>query len=167
MIKKIFLFFFLLILISCSNYKFVYDNVNNFNKIKGKTYLNISGEDAEIIHAYLIKQIKNSKQDYLYKLNVISSKSIEAKVIEEDATASKFSIKYEMNYILIDKNNNCVILDKEILSYSSYDSKSAGYSFGSDLSKKESSSENIYSNINEFLNYIDTFNKNLECKNEN
>ena len=48
----------------------------------------------------------------------------------------------------------------------SYNSKSAGYSFGTDVSKKEISTKAIHSNINKFLENLNTSILNLDCENE-
>ena len=64
---------------------------------------------------------------------------IEAEVIKTDATASKFMIKHDLKYTLNNANKNCLAFEKNISTINSYDAKSAGYSFGTDLVEKESS----------------------------
>ena len=61
------------------------------------------------------------------------------------------------------KNNNCLVLNKSFVTLSTYDSKSEGYSFGSDLSQKEVLTRNIHSNIDEFLAYLIRSNIELNC----
>ena len=150
-------------LLSCSNFEFVYNNVSDNNKIKDKTLLAISGDDTEIVYAYAINKIKNNEKNSLYKLSIVSTKVVEAVVVEKDATASKFNIKLSIFYKLLNTNKNCLILEKNFMTNSTYDSKSAGYSFGTDLSEKGALTRAIHSNFDEFLLYLKGFDDKLNC----
>ena len=97
---------------------------------------------------------------------IYSKKNTVASVIEKDATASKFDIEYKINYYLKNRKENCTIMTESIRTISSYDSKSEGYSFGTDLSEKEVSTINIHSNIDNFINNLSILKNNLSCKNE-
>ena len=83
-----------------------------------------------------------------------SLKTESAIVINKDATASKFKIKYSINYDLYNLHKNCKVLNKEINTVSTYNAKAAGYSFGTDISQKESGVQNINNNINEFISAL-------------
>ena len=63
-------------------------------------------------------------------------------------------------------NKKCKIIEAEIVTKDSYDSKSAGYSFGTDLAKKETTHDNVEKNINEFFKFLIHNHSNLDCKNE-
>ena len=166
MVKRIFLLIPLLVLIiSCSGFEFVYNSVS-FDKIKEKTFFSISGDNKDIINSYLSSKIGEAESNPVYILSIISSGSIEAAVIEADATASKFMIKHDLKYTLNSVKKNCVIFEKNILTKNLYDAKSAGYSFGTDLAEKELSKKNLHSNIDQFLNELFINNNNLECNNE-
>ena len=165
MIKRIFFLISLLVLIiSCSGFEFVY-NIASFDKIKEKTLFSISGDNKEIINSYLSSKIGRAGSDPAYILSIVSSGSIEATVIEIDATASKFMIKHDLKYTLNNISKNCITFEKKILTKNLFDAKSAGYSFGTDLAEKELSTKNLHSNINQFLNEL-SINSNLKCKNE-
>ena len=56
-------------------------------------------------------------------------------------------------------------IKKDIITINSYDSKSEGYSFGTDVAEEEISSINIKSNVDEFINSLDFIN-NFACQNE-
>ena len=101
-----------------------------------------------------------------YILSIVSSGSIEAAVIEVDATASKFIIKHDLKYTLNSVKKNCVIFERNILTNNLFDAKSAGYSFGTDLAEKELSTKNLHSNIDQFLSELSINYNNLNCKNE-
>ena len=166
MVKRIFLLIPLLVLIiSCSGFEFVYNSVS-FDKIKEKTFFSISGDNKDIINSYLSGKIGEAESNPVYILSIISSGSIEAAVIEADATASKFMIKHDLKYTLINMSKNCMIFEKNILTKILYDAKSAGYSFGTDLAEKELYEKNLRSNIDQFLNELSINYDYLECKNE-
>ncbi len=166
MIKRIFLLILLLALvINCSNLEFVYNTSYN-NKIKEKTLLSISGDNKNIINSYLLSKIGVAGGSPAYVLSIVSSSSIEALVIETDATASKFKIGHDLKYILKNIDNNCIIIEKNILTNNIYEAKSAGYSFGTDLAEKELSKKNMHSNIDQFLDELLINYSDLKCKNE-
>ena len=168
MIKRIFSITSLfVIIISCSSFDFVYNtSFQIFDKINENTLLSISGDNREIINSYLSSKIGRAGSDPSYIISIVSNSSIEATVIKIDATASKFMIKHNLKYTLNNVKKNCVVFEKNILTKSLYDAKSAGYSFGTDLAEKELSTKNLHSNIDQFLNELFINNNNLKCKNE-
>ncbi len=166
MIKRIFFLIPLLaLIISCSNFEFVY-NAASFDKTKEKTFFSIRGDNKDIINSYLLKKFGKAESDPIYILYVDSSGSIEAVVIESDATASKFVIKHDLKYKLNNVSKKCTVLEKNILTENLYDAKSAGYSFGTDLAEKELYVKNLHSNIDQFINELSINFDYLECKNE-
>ena len=154
MIKIIFLFIFLFLLNNCSDLEFVYKKNETFI-LKNLTDLNVGGEDSNDIYNSLKEKIEdNKKNDAKYKLVVNSQKTESAQVIDKDATASKFNIEYIITYEIYNLNKNCKIYKKQITTLSNYSAKSAGYSFGTDLSQKEGSIKNINKNINLFISSV-------------
>ena len=141
-------------LLGCSGFEFVYKDAVDVSKLKEKTSISVGGDNPEIVYAHIINKIGRKDTDYNFELLVTSEKIVGAKVVKKEGTASKFDIKLIINYILINTSNNCQILSKEITTTSSYDSKSAGYSFGTDLSENKVLTQNIHSNIDEFLVYV-------------
>ena len=168
MIKRIFSITALfVIIISCSSFDFVYNTSFQIsNKINENTLLSISGDNKDIINSYLTSKIGRAGSKPAYILSIVSSGSIEATVIEIDATASKFMIKHDLKYTLNSVKKNCVIFEKNILTNNLFDAKSAGYSFGTDLAEKELSEKNLRSNIDQFLNELSMNSDDLKCKNE-
>ena len=159
---------FVFLLSGCAGFEFVYNSATyNVSKLNDKTKIEVGGDSSELIGSYLTKKIGSSNSDGDYSLVVNSTKKVEATVIEKDATASKFSIEYNLSYRLKNNQENCVILEKEIITNSSFDSKSAGYSFGTDLSQKEASIRNFNSNIDKFFDLLNSSYSNLDCNNEN
>jgi len=165
MIKKIILLlFFSLIIFGCSAFEFVYDNnLNKLDKLNGKTIVSIGGDDSEMINSHLLDKIGVIENIQVYLLIVKSKKNLVATVVDKDATASKFSIEHEISYDLQNIKENCTIIYETIQTKSFYNSKSAGYSFGSDLSKKEVTENNLKSNIDKFFNSLAIKNLKLSC----
>ena len=164
--RKTISLFLLLFISGCFNLDFVYEAPKFIDDISEKTLLSVDGDDDHIISAYIVGQLKTPNNDPDYLLSVNSVKSITASVIEIDATASKFDVKYEISYNLKNIKKGCLIIKENIKTRVSYNSKSAGYSFGTDVSKKEISTKAIHSNINKFLENLNTSKLNLDCENE-
>ena len=168
MIKRIFFITSLFVLIiSCSGLDFVYNTSFQIsNKLNENTLLSISGDNKDIINSYLLNKFGKAGSDPVYILYIVSSGSIEAVVIESDATASKFMIKHDLKYKLNNISKKCAVLEKNILTENLYDAKSAGYSFGTDLAEKELYTKNLHSNIDQFINELSINYDYLKCKNE-
>ena len=75
-------------------------------------------------------------------------------------------MSHTINYNLIKSNKKCSILAKKITTTANYNSKSAGYNFGTDISKTETIEGNIVNNINNFLNAATTLSDTELCINE-
>ena len=167
LVKKILFIFFCIMVVNCSGFEFVYKSAPDALAIKNKTSLVASGDDSEILNNYFISKIGYPNNIAEFQIFAHSTKKIDASVLEKDATASKFTISYLVNYRFENTKENCSIYSTSITNQGSYDSKSAGYSFGTDLSEKEVSEKIIQSNINQFLNSVNSSAINLNCKNEN
>ena len=66
-------------------------------------------------------------------------------------------------YNLYNIEKKCTVLEEEIITKDSYDSKSAGYSFGTDLSKKETRTKIISKNIDQFISSINKYSDLNSC----
>ena len=153
--NNLFLLGALLILNNCTNFEFVNKtNIDNYF-LKNNTELIVDGDNASQIRIVLNEKIGGKKDNFpKYQLSVNSSKTEVAEVIKKDATASKFNIQYSINYDFYSLYKNCKLFSKKINTISSYNVKSAGYSFGTDLSQKESIAQNINKNINNFFSSL-------------
>ena len=157
-----------LFLCSCANLEFVYKTDDSSLKIKNATHFFVEGNESSEIYSYMASKLGVSREvDYKYKLLIKSKKNELAEVIETDATASKFSIEYIILYSFINAKSGCKVFDTEISTKDYYDSKSEGYSFGSDFSKNELSKKLIYKNIDQFIELINAKSDLEKCKNEN
>ena len=162
--KKNFAIIVLFLLMGCSNFDFVYNSSSDLKKLKDNVVVLVVGDDMGIIKNYLSKKLGSGNTSSQYLLKIESNKKIDASIINKDATASKFAIQHILNYSFFNNDSGCLIFNKTITTQSSYDSKSAGYSFGTDLSEKHTNSKNIESNIDKFIQEINSLQDNFSCK---
>ena len=153
--KKIVFIFACLLLVSCGALEFVLkDDV--YKTFDEATLISVNGDDANVINGFLVGNFGSIKEneDPVYKLNVYSSKTMTADVIEKDGTASKFKTQYIISYNLYNLLKKCTVLDKEITTIATFNAKSGGYSFGTDFSQNESKTLSINKNLNEFMSSL-------------
>ena len=117
--------------------------------------------------AYLNKKIgkTNIKTKYLLRLNI--EEEVKSEIINTTSTATKYKVNHVINYQLILSAKSCLILERSQVTSSNFDSKSSGYSFGSDISKNVTIEKNLQTNIQQFLNYVEKKENEIDCINEN
>ena len=98
-----------------------------------------------------------------FKLSVTSKEETTNIIKESNMTASLIQIKQSLVYELKLIEKNCIIVKKEISNSRKFNSKSEGYNFGSDLSKKEIIESLIEENLRQYLNYLTSNYLVLEC----
>ena len=157
-----FALFFVLCLYSCSNFEFVYNN-DAQNSGLSVAEIFVSGSGNNIIKKILSNRFLSDEGTANYKLSVSSKMETNSVVIENDQTASTVEIKYTLEYILFDYKKDCVVINENITSLSTYNSRAESYNFGSDLSKEQVNQEVIRDNINKFAYQINTQGNNLGC----
>ena len=153
---------------ACSNLEFVYKTTGTSFKIKDKVYTYVDGTDSTEIYNYLRSKIGSASSDnHKYKM-IIKSRNVEkAEIIDKDATASKFSVEYIFLYNFYNTEKNCKVFEKEFSTKDFYDSKSEGYSFGTDFSKNELSKKLIQKNIDNLVSLINEMESLDKCQSEN
>lgn len=151
-IKLLVLIFFVLIS-GCTGFDFVYENYETDSFLKEKTLISVEGDDRSTIKTTLNNLLKNTEDERLYKLEVISKKTLKNLVVESSQVATQIEISHNILYQLKSAKKNCLIDSKEIKTKIDYTVKSEGYNFGSDSSKKEITKNNIATNINRYINY--------------
>lgn len=166
MVKKFSYIPIFLFILGCSGFEFIYDKSPILEALTSNTVFSVEGDDTQIIKSYLRERLGYSKDNNSYIIKTGSKKIETNLVIEKDATASKININHKIDYTLIMAEDNCIILEKNFSTKSTYDSKSSGYNFGTDISKADISQQNIENNIEKFLTFISTNIDILECSNE-
>ena len=140
---------------NCGGFELVYKTNTNTFFVKNNTEIIVEGDSSDQLHMGLRDMVGDNKDNFPeYRILVSSVKTETAEVIKKDATASKFNIKYSVKYDIYNLYKNCRLYSKEINTISGYNVKSAGYSFGADLSQNESNTQNINNNINKFISSL-------------
>ena len=152
--SKILILFLSVGLINCANLEFVYKMDKGVIETKNSVVFSVSGDDYSDIKNYITRIFGEPSESPMYRLIVSSKKFEKAEVIEGDATASKFKIEYEISYNFYNLEKNCKIIDSEIITQDSYYAKSAGYSFGTDLSKNETAKTIRNNNVDQFISSL-------------
>jgi len=153
--KNLFFLGLFLVLNNCGGFEMVYKTNSNIFFVKNNAEIIVEGDSASKLLTRLKSMIGDNKDNFpKYRILVSSVKTETADVIKKDATASKFNIKYSVKYDIYNLYKNCKLYGKEINTVSGYNVKSAGYSFGTQLSQKESVSQNIDKNINKFFSSL-------------
>ena len=158
---------FLLILFflsGCSNLTFVYEN-NDKNILKNSTSLVLTGDQKNIVYSQLIDLIGQSVEK-IYILEVEVKEVISKEIVGSDSATLKYNVSHTIKYKLSETNKQCPLLERKITTTNNYNSKSAGYNFGTDVSKTKTIENNIISNIENFLKTVSALSNTEPCNNE-
>jgi len=159
--KFLFVFFFLF---GCSNLAFVYEK-NDKNILKNSTSFILTGDQKNIIYSQLF-ELTGEDLEKIYTLEVRVKETISKEVVGADSATSKYNVSHKINYKLIETNKQCSVFEKKITTTTNYNSKSAGYNFGTDISKIKTIENNIANNIQIFFRTISTLSGTELCRNE-
>ena len=159
--RFLFIFFFLF---ACSNLEFVYDK-HYKNLLKNTTSLVTTGDQKNVVYSQLVALIgQNVEKAYILEINV--KEIISKEIVSSDSTTSKYNVSHAINYNLIKTSEECSLLEKKITTTANYNSKSAGYNFGTDISKEKTIEGNIINNIESFLKAVSALSDTAICNNE-
>ena len=162
MTKKFSVVLCFIIVTSCSKFEFVHDKNLKTSPLIYNTSIYVDGDNIPILKQKL-KEILGIPNNLKFELSVSSKEEITNIVKESNMTASVIQIKYSLEYKLKLIEKNCIIVKKEISNSRKFNSRSGGYNFGSDLSKKENKESLIEENLRQYLNYLATNYRVLEC----
>ena len=148
------------IIASCNNMEFVYDNNEKvINPLYEKTNVKASGVDVAFLNSY-VPMFFGSNTDSLYELIIkIEEKKTKSSVKTNQATSN---LRYELRffYRLVLKEENCVVYEKEIVSFFSIIPKSGGYNYGTDASLDNKYELAISENFDQFISLLSDINMN-------
>ena len=156
--------FILFFLFGCSNLEFVYDKYSK-NILKNSTSLILTGDKKDIVYSQLVNLIGQNVEK-IYILEVDVKEVISKEIISPDSTTSKYNVSHTIKYSLISTNKRCSLLERKITTSANYNSKSAGYNFGTDVSKTKTIEGNILNNIENFLKTVSVLSNTELCNNE-
>ena len=152
--KKIFLISLFFVFVSCSNIDFVYKEKDSLiNPLYEKTKVVTSGVDLVFIQSYAPSFFGSAKQKNFNLLINIEEKKTKSSVETNQATSN---LRYELRfaYTLESIKKNCIIYEKEILSFFSIIPKSSGYNYGSDASLEKKYELAIIENFNQCVSFL-------------
>lgn len=164
--RAISIFIFFVFIVSCSSVEFVYENNNNINKYKNNTEIVSLGGDNKYLVSYLSQKINSNKDDGKYTINVSSQHFETVTATNQDQSASSYYINDIVKYELINNFEECVLYIDAIETGFSYNTKSEGYSFGTDKSIEKNKKQNLQHNAEIFLKKISSL-SDLACIDEN
>ena len=140
--------------------EFVYDNNEKvINPLYEKTNVKASGVDVAFLNSY-VPMFFGSNTDSLYELIIkIEEKKTKSSVETNQATSN---LRYELRffYRLVLKEENCVVYEKEIVSFFSIIPKSGGYNYGTDASLDNKYELAISENFDQFISLLSDINMN-------
>ena len=145
---------------SCNQIDFIYKgNINITNPLYEKTEVDISGVDLIFLNSYTPMLFgKNKSNDFKLLINIEEKKIKRA--VETNQAASNLRYELRFKYTLISNKEDCVLYNKEILSYFSIIPKSAGYNYGTDASLEKKYELVITENLNQFISFASGINLN-------
>ena len=144
----------LIFITACNDIEFVYkENKNLINPLYEKTNLNTSGLDVNFMKSYLPMFFGNNKKD-VFKLSINIEEQKIKRSVETNQAASKLRYELKFYYSLILKEENCITLNKELVSYFTIMPRSSGYNYGSDASLEKKYEIAIIDNLNRFLSIV-------------
>lgn len=152
--KNIFLLILFIYASSCSHIEFVYkENKNLINPLYEKTKVNVSGEEVKFVSSYLVMFFGDNKED-LFNLSIKIDEKQTKRSVEANQAAS--NLRYELRFIykLVSNERDCIIYEKELLSYFSILPKSSGYNYGTDSSLEKKYELAVTENLNRFITLL-------------
>ena len=157
--KFLYLICFLMVA-SCNQIDFIYkENINITNPLYEKTEVDISGVDLIFLNSYTPMLFGKNKSNVFKLLINIEEKKIK-RAVETNQAASNLRYELRFKYTLISNKEDCVLYNKEILSYFSIIPKSAGYNYGTDASLEKKYELVITENLNQFISFASGINLN-------
>ena len=159
-------FLFFVFLTSCSSIEFVYDKKNNVGKYTKNTRIVALSDNNEYLISYLRTKLENNEEGNEYTLNVSSRLEETITSTNQDQSAASYYINSIVEYELINNSDSCAVYLDTIETGFSYNTKSAGHSFGTDKSIEKSKKQNLEYNAEVFLKQISSLSKGEVCINE-
>ena len=163
--SKVYLFSFFLLIASCSNLEFVYeDDINLTNPLYKKTSFVMSGLDMPSLYGNGLRYLGEAEEIF-YKLQINIKEEKTKRSVQANQAVSKLDYKLIFDYELFNIKKNCVIFNKEIVSRFSFEPRSSGYNFSSDQSLKKLYQQSGKNNLLQLINYVTSIDINV-CEDE-
>ena len=152
--RKLLIISFIVFVTACNDIEFIYkDKENLVNPLYEKTKVDVTGVDLSFINSYLSMFFGNTyDEDFILSIN-IGEKKLKRSVETNQSTTT---LRYELRffYSILSKELNCIVFEKEILSYFSIVPKSSGYNYGTDASLEKKYELAVTDNLNQFVSLL-------------
>ena len=152
--KKLFFIFLFFFVASCSGVEFVYKNDKNLiNPLYQKTKVIVSGTNLSFMNSYVPMLFGENKEEiYSLKININEKKT--KRSVETNQVTSNLRYELRFYFTLTSIRNDCIIYEKEIVSYFSIIPKSSGYNYGTDTSLEKKYELVTENNLNQFVTIL-------------
>ncbi len=158
--KKLSFVILFVFLSSCSGVDFVYNNNQNItNPLYQKTKVTNTGVDINFFNSYVPMFFGENKEN-LYNLIIKIEEKKTKRSVETNQVTSNLRYELRFVYTLVSNEKDCVIYNKELLSYFSILPKSSGYNYGTDSSIEKKYELAITDNLNRFVSNLPGMNIN-------
>lgn len=152
--KKLIIFIFLLINLSCAEFEFVYnDNQNLINPLYGKTNVETAGKDLVFMNSYISMFFGNNSENKYNLFINIEEEKVNRSVETNQATSN---LEYELRFFYIVETiiEKCIVYEKEIISNFLIIPKASGYNYGTEASLEKKYELAITENLNRFVSFL-------------
>ena len=150
---------------SCQSIEFVHKNKESLsNQVVNNVEYIFTGKEIPSKYRYASAYFGSVESpNYILRIDIDETKT--KRSVETNQAVSKLDYVLNFKYSLEDKNKNCLLHSKSIVSKFSYVPKSSGYNYGTEKSLENLYNLTIEENFSKFVNYIS--NKNISnCQNE-
>ena len=156
--KKLLFIFLFIFVVSCSGVEFVYKNEKNLiNPLYQKTKVTTSGTKLSFMNSYL-PMFFGEGYDHIYNLQIDIDEKTTKRSVETNQTASNLRYELRFYYTLTSIEKECIIYEKEIVSYFSIIPRSSGYNYGTDASLEKKYELVVEDNLNQFVSILSDIN---------
>ncbi len=152
--RKCFLIIMFLYVSSCGGVEFVFKEKSGFtNPLYEKTIVSTSGTNIAFINSYLPMFFGENNED-LFSLTINIEEEKTKRSVETNQATSNLRYELRFTYTLKSTKNNCVVYEKELLSFFSIIPKSSGYNYGTDASLEKKYELAVTENLNQFISFL-------------
>ena len=156
--NKLFFIFLFCFIISCSGIEFIYKNESNLiNPLYQKTKVITSGTNLSFMNSYLA-MFFGQGDEHAYNLQINIDEKKTNRSVETNQATSNLRYELRLYYTLTSIKKDCIIYEKEIVSYFSIIPKSSGYNYGTDTSLEKKYELVVEDNLNQFVSILSDIN---------
>ena len=164
-----FLFFIFVIIFSitsCTNINFLLETKQSSDFLKNKTATYVNGWDNPVLKDVLFLKIGETTKKQFFLTAHVNEKQTKRSV-SENQVAQKIDYKISIKYNLSDNLKKCPEIESTQISNFSFQPKSPGSNFASDVPSKNLYEVAVLSNVNNFISFANNKLESHKCLDEN